>query len=125
MDNTYIYINSVVQNLNILYLDKLIDFSNDNNFYINLDPIIKPDYLNMLNLPKELLEEAHSRLSNVEEEKIIHSENVKRIVAILETHIREGALDKNKYQEFVSMIKKRDNYRKVHIKDYMPELGLD
>ncbi len=123
LDNTYIYINSVVQNLNILYLDKLIDFSNDNNFYINLDPIIKPDYLNMLNLPKELLEEAHSRLSNVEEEKIIHSENVKRIVAILETHIREGALDKNKYQEFVSMIKKRDNYRKVHIKDYMPELA--
>ena len=123
LDNTYIYINSVVQNLNILYIDKLIDFSHYNDFYISFNPIIRPEYLNMLNLPKAILQEAYTKLSNIPEEKLIHSENVKSIISILDKHLNGGMINDNNYQEFVSMIKKRDNYRKVHIKDYMPELA--
>ena len=77
----------------------------------------------MLNLPKAILQEAYTKLSNIPEEKLIHSENVKSIISILDKHLNGGMINNNNYQEFVSMIKKRDNYRKVHIKDYMPELA--
>ena len=123
LDNTYIYINTIVQNLNILYVDKLIDYAYKNNFYIKLEKITRPDYLNMLNLPKKILQKAHKRLSNIKEEKLIHAENVKEIILILENHLKNYVSDELKYQEFVSMIQKRDNYRKVNIKDYLPELA--
>ena len=123
LDNTCIYVNSVVQNLNLLYLNDLIEYCYENDFYIKLSKLDSPYYLDMLNLPKTILQESYKRLSAIQEKKLVHTENVKEIVKILEQKLRNFTVNKIQYQEFIDMIKKRDTYRKVHIKDYMPELA--
>jgi MoaA/NifB/PqqE/SkfB family radical SAM enzyme len=125
LDNTYIYINSVVQNLNLLYLDHLIDYCYENNFFMNLYKLDHPHYLDMLNLPKTLLEKAYKNLLQIEEKKFTHTKNVKEIIIILKKHIENYKFKKIMYNEFVDMIRKRDNYRKINIKDYMPELAKE
>ena len=77
----------------------------------------------MLNLPKTLLEQSYKNLLRIEEKKLTHTANVKEIITIIKKHLENCQFDKIKYQEFVDMIKKRDNYRKINIKDYMPELA--
>ena len=123
LTNAYVYINTIVQNLNILSVDQLIEFAYENKVFMKLERIERPHYLDMFNLPKHILQEAHERLSNIEKKKLIHTENVEGIIATLGKHIRSYKLNEKHYQEFVVMIKKRDSYRKVHIKDYMPELA--
>ena len=123
LNNTYIYINTVVQNLNLLYLDQLIEYCYENKIFINLSTIEKPEYLDMLNLSKKILEQSYQRLLKISEKKLIHTANVKEIITIIKNHIENYFIDEGKYQRFVDMIKKRDNYRKVHIKNYMPELA--
>lgn len=125
LDNVYIYVNTVVQNLNILYLDELISYCYENNLFINLCKLETPIYLDMLNLPKKLLDKAYQKLLKIEEKKLIHTTNFKEILVLLEKKLKNYSLDENIYQQFVDMIKKRDNYRKVHIKDYITELSME
>jgi hypothetical protein len=42
---------------------------------------------------------------------------------MLETNINNYNLDTVKYNNFIDMVKKRDNYRKIDIKNYLPELA--
>ena len=121
--NMYIYVNSVVQNLNILYLDKLIEYCWKNNFFLKLSKLNSPHYLDILNLPKNLLQVSYERLSKIPEKKLTHTENVTEIIKIIKKHLEDYQFDKVKYQQFVDVIKKRDNYRQINIADYMPELG--
>ena len=123
LNNTYIYVNSVVQNLNLLYIDQLIEYCYENKLFINLSKLYNPEYLDILNLPKKILEQSHEKLSKIEEKKLIHTNNIKEIIEIIKNHLENYQFDEKRYQRFVDMIKKRDNYRKVHIKDYMPELA--
>ena len=125
LPNTYIYINSVVQNLNVLYINRLIEYAFANKFYIKLEPIAKPNYLDMLNLPKHLLEKTHKNLTSINEEKFTHVENLQGVIDLIKSRIDDYELDQSKWQQFVSMIKSRDNYRKVHIENYMPELAKE
>jgi len=123
LSNAYIYINTVVQNLNILYVHQLVELAYENNFFIKFEKIRKPYYLDIFNLPKHLLQEAHRRLSKIEKKKLVHTENVREIIATLGKGLMSHKLNKEHYRDFVDMIKKRDNYRKIHIKDYIPELS--
>ena len=123
LSNAYIYINTVVQNLNILSVHQLVELAYENNFFIKFEKIRKPYYLDIFNLPKHLLQEAHRRLSKIEKKKLVHTENVKEIIATLGKRLMSHELNKEHYRDFVNMIKKRDNYRKIHIKDYIPELS--
>lgn len=125
LQNTYIYINTVVQNLNVLYINKLVEYAHANNFYIKLEPIVNPDYLNMLNLPRHILEQALANLNSIGEEKLTHVENLHGIIDIIQARVDNYEIDKDKWQKFVTMIKSRDNYRKVHIENYMPELAKE
>lgn len=125
LNNTYIYINTVVQNLNILYIDELIKYAHQNNIYIHLYLIDNPDYLDMFNLPKKILQEAYNKLKNIPNEKLIHTDNIKEIISLLKERLNNYVVDKKKYTQFTEMIKSRDNYRKVHIKNYMPELARE
>lgn len=123
LSNTYIYVNSVIQNLNLLYIDQLIEYCYENKIFINLSVLHTPEYLNMLNLPKKILEQSYEKLLKIEEKKLIHTSNIKETIKIIKNHLQNHQFDENIYQKFVDMIKKRDNYRKVHIKEYMPELA--
>ena len=123
LNNVYIYVNTVVQNLNILYMRDLISYCYENNFFINLSKLEEPEQLDMLNLPKKLLEKAYQNLLKVEKETLIHTSNFEEILTILKNKLKNFVPDEIKYQEFISMIKKRDSYRRVHIKNYMPDLA--
>lgn len=125
LNNTYIYINTVVQNLNILYIDELIEYAHQNNIYINLYLIDHPDYLDTFNLPKKILQEAYNKLKSIPNEKLIHTNNVKEIISLLKERLNNHVVDEKKYTQFTEMIKSRDRYRNVHIKNYMPELARE
>jgi tRNA isopentenyl-2-thiomethyl-A-37 hydroxylase MiaE len=66
---------------------------------------------------------AHSKLSSIKKEDLHHTDSVDQIVNMLETNINNYNLDTVKYNNFIDMVKKRDNYRKIDIKNYLPELA--
>jgi len=115
----------VVQNLNVLYVHEVINFAYNENIYIKLDILIDPDHLYFLNLPKQVLKQAHKNLSSIDNEKLTHTENVQGILKLLEDRLQNYSLVESKYRTFVDMVNKRDNYRKINIEDYMPELARE
>ena len=123
LQNAYVYINCVVQNLNVLYVDQLLKFANQNDIFIKLDLVLNPNWLHLSVLPKSILTMAHSKLSSIKKEDLHHTDSVDQIVDMLETNINNYNLDTVKYNNFIDMVKKRDNYRKIDIKNYLPELA--
>ena len=125
LNNIYLCINTVVKNLNILYIDELIEYAHENNIYINLYLIENPDYLDAFNLPKKILQGAYDKLKSISDDKLIHTKNVEEIISLLKERLNNHVVDKKKYTQFTEMIKSRDRYRNVHIKNYMPELARE
>jgi len=123
LQNAYVYINCVVQNLNILYVDQLLKFARDNNIFIKLDMVLNPNWLHLSVLPKNVLTMAHKKLSSIPKEDLHHTDSVDQIIGLLERHIEDYNLEQDKYENFIDMVKKRDNYRKIDIKNYLPELA--
>ena len=125
LNNIYLCINTVVQNLNILYINELIEYAHQNNIYINLYLIENPDYLDAFNLPKKILQGAYDKLKSISDDKLIHTKNVEEIISLLKERLNNHVVDEKKYTQFTEMIKSRDRYRNVHIKNYMPELARE
>jgi len=123
LKNANTSINCVVQNLNVLYVDQLIKFANENNIFIKLNVVIGTDWLHPLILPKNVLSIAHKKLSSIKKENLIHTDAVEEIINLLGKHIDDYNLDEDTYKKFIDMVNKRDNYRKIDIKNYMPELA--
>jgi len=122
LDNAYPYINATIQNLNILYLEPLIEFAHINNIFLNFSRLINPLYLEFDNLPINLLEKSYDILNNIDKDKLTHTKNVKEIINLLKIKISNYTHDKKIFAMFTDMIRKRDQYRKISIKDYMPEI---
>jgi glutamate-1-semialdehyde 2,1-aminomutase len=123
LQNAYVYMNCVVQNLNVLYVDDLLKFANQNDIFIKLDLVLNPNWLHLSVLPKNILTMAHRKLSSIKKEDLHHTDSVDQIINMLETNINNYNLDTVKYNNFIDMVKKRDNYRKIDIKNYLPELA--
>jgi sulfatase maturation enzyme AslB (radical SAM superfamily) len=123
LKNAYVYINCVVQNLNVLYVDQLLKFAKENKIFIKLDLVLDPNWLHLSVLPKNVLTKAHKKLSSITKEDLRHTDSVDQIINLLESHINNYNLDTDKYENFIDMVKKRDNYRKIDIKNYLPELA--
>lgn len=62
LTRTKCMVNCTVQNLNILYLDGVIDWCLDNDLWLELAVLQHPAYLAMTNLPLDLRRLAHERL---------------------------------------------------------------
>ena len=62
---------------------------------------------------------------DISDEKLIHTKNVKEIISLLKERLNNHVVDEKKYTQFTEMIKSRDRYRNVHIKNYMPELARE
>ena len=122
LDNAYPYINATIQNLNILYLEPLIEFAHINTIFLNFSRLINPLYLEFDNLPINLLKKSYDILNNIDKDKLTHTKNVKEIINLLKIKISNYTHDKKKFATFTDMIRKRDQYRKISIKDYMPEI---
>ena len=54
--------------------------------------------------------------------KLLHTKNIKEIINLLKIKIDAYKHDEEKFNMFTDMIKKRDQYRKISIADYMPEI---
>jgi molybdenum cofactor biosynthesis enzyme MoaA len=122
LKNTYMYINTVVQNLNILYLQPLIEFAYKNGIFIKFEKLKNPEYLELTNLPLDLLKKSYERINIIDKKKLIHTENINEILSFLKINIESYKFDKIKFDLFADMIKKRDKFRKISIADYMPEI---
>ena len=122
LKNAYLYINTVVQNLNLLYLEPLINFSNFNKIFLHFAILRSPTYLEFDNLPLNLLKKSYENLNTIDKKKLIHTKNIKEIIHLLKIKIDTHKHDEEKFTKFTAMIKKRDQYRKISIADYMPEI---
>jgi radical SAM protein with 4Fe4S-binding SPASM domain len=122
LTNTYLYINTVVQNLNILYLEQLIEFAYQNKLFLNFDILKDPYYLEYKNLPLDLLKESYKRITQIKKKKLVHTKNIHETILLLKENIDNYSYDEKKFIKFSDMIKKRDKYRKISIADYMPEI---
>ena len=119
-------INATVQNLTILYLDRLINFAYENEIHLILYPISEPTYLQFDNLPVSVLEKSFKKLSKIKKERTIHVTNFDNLLTLLEDKISNGhTTNEKEYNKFVTMIKARDKYRNISIKNYMPELAQE
>ena len=83
----FLYIKKM-QNLNILYLDQLINFAHNHNLHLILDPIQSPEYLIYTNLPLNLLEKSYNKLCNIPKEKTIQVSNFDHLKNELQKFIK-------------------------------------
>ena len=89
LPKTTFIINCTVQNLNILYLDQLINFAHDHKFHLILNTIQSPEYLIYTNLPLNLLEKSYNKLCNIPKEKTIHVSNFNHLKNDLQNFIKK------------------------------------
>ena len=122
LKNVYLYINTIIQNLNILYLEPLIEFAYKHNIFLNFRILKKPIYLELDNLPIDILKKSYEKLVKIDKKKLIHTENIHETINYLENIIKNFKFNQKKFNMFTDMIKKRDRYRKISIADYMPEI---
>ena len=125
LPKTIFNINCIVQNLNILYLDQLINFAHDHKFHLMLDTIQSPEYLIYTNLPLNLLEKSYNKLCNIPKEKTIHVSNFNHLKNDLQNFIKNYRVNNKLFEKFKSVIQSRDKYRKISIFNYMPELAKE
>lgn len=104
--NVKVYINCTISNLNLLVLDKLINWANEKNIYFHYSILESPDYYHYTNLPAEIFNQARDKLAQYPQ-----------LSAVLQ---REP--NNNLWHEFCKIINIRDQHRKNSIFDILPEL---
>lgn len=112
-------INTVVSNLNIMILDKLFKWIQDNK-YLNYFYILDwPTHYRPNNLPKSLLDIAKQRLQNVED-TFVNKNCYKKVIDLTEMLDKQD--NENNWQRFCKEIEMRDKYRKNSITKIIPQL---
>jgi len=119
LPNVSIIVNATLQNLNVLYFKKLIQWCNDNNLWLNWDLLKSPDYLQITNLPVELRQLALTQIQDIE---ILNGKPLTLFKNYLSS-ILTTELDNDLWQKFVNITNARDKYRKTNIRDSLPEIG--
>ena len=102
------FIHAVVSNLSVLHLDKLIDWCNQNKFYLNWELIQDPIELQVTNLPDELKQLVIDRLQN--------KKNVHDLVTTLKNNCSF-----DNWEKFKTMIQLRESVRKNSLVSILPE----
>lgn len=99
------YVNTTVSNLNFLLLAPLIDWCKKKGIYFHYSPLNRPVEFHYTNLPNELFTLGCDRLKNYPEVK----------------NLLDQLPNSSHWQDFCSIITKRDNHRKNSIFDILPE----
>lgn len=105
-----LYVNCTVSNLNILLIDKLIDWCAVNNLELNLVFLSAPYYFRIENLPQVLLDSATAKLKPYYQQ-----------YPSLRTTMENNKSNMSQWEKFCDMIDKRDSYRKNSIFTILPE----
>jgi molybdenum cofactor biosynthesis enzyme MoaA len=114
-----VVIHSVVQNMNIFNLYKLIEWAETNTIPVNLDPIAIPKIYNTTNLPQGLLDSGLEKLKSIDIRNKITRDQVSGIVKYIETHPSKMDL----WEDFWHMTYMRQSIRKNNILDAFPEIS--
>jgi MoaA/NifB/PqqE/SkfB family radical SAM enzyme len=123
LENATFMINCVVQNFNLLNVEDMIEFARSLSIHLCLSPLESPAYLHCGVLPIGTKIKALENLEKIEKDKLIHVTNFDSLLNLIKASIND--YDLGKIQLFKDMISKRDKYRKIYIKDYIPELSED
>ena len=113
--NIKFIINTVVSNINILVLDKLLAWVTEKQYTNYLYTLIGPSFYQPTNLPKKLLKLAGDRLSNL---KNINTSTQQLINLCYNT----SNFNEKKWQKFCKEIHMRDKHRNNNIVNILPEL---
>lgn len=103
--NVNLVIHATIQNLNILYIDKLILWCKEHNYYFDYGLIEQPAIYSLSNLPMELIEQAKENLKDN-----------KTFLTLL-----ENVEPTNSWEELKKEINMRDAFRKTSIINVIPE----
>lgn len=109
--NSKVYIHCTVSNLNLLVLDKLLNWTEQKNIFLHCAPLTNYREFMTTTLPEKLYNQALSRLSDWR----LKNESVNSICNI------EYNFDKESWEKFKKVITLRDNYRQNSIFDILPE----
>ncbi len=122
LNNATHQISFTVQNLNLLDIANMIKFSNKNKIHLKLNLLFAPGYLQLHVLTKKILKKALDNLETVDHVDTIHVTNFDTIKEKIQSALQDNKLTHNELSTLKEIIFKRDSYRKIHIKDYLPEI---
>ena len=117
--NVKFLINTVVSNLNIMVIDKLFKWIQENN-YLNYFYIMDwPLHYRPTNLPQSLLNIAIKRLQNLKKdfENLECHQKLDDLIEMCKTS------DQTHWNSFCKEIIMRDNFRKNNVTNVIPEIG--
>lgn len=83
-----------VSSYNVWYLEEILHYATSHNIPVQFRPVVIPNYLSIVNLPKEIKE----KLEN-------------RVPSIISAHMNSADSDQSKWQEFLESVQKHDQYR--------------
>jgi len=112
-------INTVVSNLNIMVLDRLFDWIQENNYPNYFYLLYGPSIYQPNNLPKELLDIAKKRLQNVKMQ-FVNDECNQKLSDLIDSCDDQDA--DGDWDGFCKEIQMRDTHRKNSITSVMPEI---
>jgi hypothetical protein len=119
LKNVNVVLRCTVQNLNILYLDRFINWAASHNLYIGSGAygiLLDPKIFSYTNLRPDLRELAITRLSTVYDPS-------KMVIKLIE-NLEKNEFDEANWDAFVSHVKMKDAYRQINIKNYLPDFQI-
>jgi len=123
LPNATYQITFVVQNLNLLDIPNIINFSNKHKIHLRLSLLYDPEYLQLHVLPKNILREALENLETIHPKYTVHVTNIDGIKKRIQSALASKKSTSNELNTFKEIISKRDSYRKIHIKNYLPKIA--
>jgi organic radical activating enzyme len=110
-------IHATVQNLNILYLGELIEWSNRLGVYLDLFAVSQPDYLHFSNLPPALKLKAIDHLTSLI--SLLPESHITKELNSYKTVLENSSHSEQLWESFISNISLRDNLRGNSFKDFL------
>ena len=118
MPNANVFLNTCVQNLNVLHIDDLLLWAHQNQVYVILDALTEPDVFEISNLPNELKLTALARLNDVRTK--IDLNMVAGFDGIVKT-LYNTQYSESKWIDFIKLVNIRDQHRGVDVLTVNPE----
>lgn len=122
-NNASLHITTTISNLNILVLDKLLDFFIEKNFIFGFSHVHTPKIYKVSNLPKELKLIAYKKLSPYLQKfkNKFYEYEVQNLVNNISYSLELDEFELSDWQQFCEIINFRDKERKENILEYIPE----
>jgi hypothetical protein len=122
ISNVNIVVNAVLQNTNLLGIDKLINWCQAEKLFLQFESVTMPRYFQTDVLPKELHKLAKERLLTAQQ-NLQDSKLILNLPSIIEALDCESQYLKEPWQEFTKNIAMRESIRGNSLAAVVPELA--